>query len=224
MSGASVEAVSPVSAPPVSERSAVAPEVRAAEFMAIVPVAVSQAMVRLFEKSPLPCTAKSAPGLVVPIPRLPEPNQEFPDEKSETNLPEPTFNPPAKVEVAEEDVALIAATCGVEVDVRLPEESNPASMLASPDPRFKVLKVFVPEKVLSSASKVDEANVHVEVEYEYSCPLEFAARPPDERPENVMVPVAVRPATERSPETRVSPWTESVLEGVVVPMPTLLIL
>ena len=74
--------------------------------------------------------------------------------------------PPANVEVAEEDVALIAATCGVEVDVRLPEESNPASMLASPDPRFKVLKVFVPVKVLLSARRVDEANVQVEVEYE----------------------------------------------------------
>src|SRR3989338_8911388 len=174
-------------------------------------VAVSPAMVRLFEKSPLPCTAKSAPGLVVPIPRLPEPNQEFPDEKSETNLPEPTFTPPARVDVAVELVALMAATCGVEVDVRLPEESNPASMLASPDPRFKVLKVFVPVKVLLSARSVEEANVHVEVEYEYSCPLEFAARPPDERPENVMVPVAVRPATERSPEKIGWPWTEGVL-------------
>ena len=74
-------------------------------------------------------------------------------------------------------------------------------------------------KVLLSARSVDEANVQVDVEYEYSCPMEFAARPPDERPENVMVPVAVRPATERSPEIRVLPWTESVLEGVVVPMP-----
>src|SRR3989304_5546904 len=115
MSGASVEAVSPVSAPPVSERSAGAPAGGAAQLLGTVPVGVSPAMVRLFEKTPLPCTTKSAPGLVVPIPRLPEPNQEFPDEKSETNLPEPTFNPPAKGEVAGEDVALIAATRGVGV-------------------------------------------------------------------------------------------------------------
>ena len=83
-----------------------------------------------------------------------------------------TASPPANVDVAVELVALMAATCGVEVDVRLPEES---------------------------------------VEIIISLP----------RPVKVTVPVAVRPATERSPEIRVSPWTESVLEGVVVPMPTL---
>jgi hypothetical protein len=39
------------------------------------------------------------------------------------------------------------------------------------------------------------------------------------RPVNVIVPVAVRPATERLPEMRPLPWTESVVTGVVVPIP-----
>ena len=41
------------------------------------------------------------------------------------------------------------------------------------------------------------------------------------RPENESVPVALMFATERSPDTRASPCTERVFEGVVVPMPTL---
>src|SRR3989344_6776726 len=71
MSVASVEAVRPVSAAPVSEKRAVAPLVRAAEFTATVPVAVSPATERLLEKSPEPCTERRAPGVVVPMPSIP---------------------------------------------------------------------------------------------------------------------------------------------------------
>jgi len=39
-------------------------------------------------------------------------------------------------------------------------------------------------------------------------------------PVTVSVPVAVRLASERLPENKLLPWTESVDAGVVVPMPT----
>src|SRR3989344_9118102 len=43
---------------------------------------------------------------------------------------------------------------------------------------------------------------------------------PSERPVRLMVPVAVRPATERLPESRPLPCTERSREGEVVPIPT----
>src|SRR3989344_6049496 len=70
MSGASVEAVSPESAPPTSERSAVAPLVLATELMATVPVAVMPATVRLHDRSALPCTEGLLAGVVGPTPSL----------------------------------------------------------------------------------------------------------------------------------------------------------
>ena len=115
-----------------------------------------------------------------------------------------TSRPPAKVEVAVE-VALMLATCGVEVVVRLPDASYEASMLANDVPRFRVpVMVLAPEKVLLSAKSVDDANVHVEVEYEYVVPDELIARPPAARPESVSdgkeaLDVAVRVPTVRAP-------------------------
>ena len=44
---------------------------------------------------------------------------------------------------------------------------------------------------------------------------------PSERPVRLMVPVAVRPATERLPESRPLPCTERSWEGELVPIPTL---
>ena len=62
-------------------------------------------------------------------------------------LPE-TFKFPANVLVAVVLVALIEATCGVEVEVRLPEASNPASILAKPEPRFREEAVSPPLKAI----------------------------------------------------------------------------
>ena len=82
MSGASVPAVNPVSAPPMSEKSAAAPLVRAAEFTATVPVAVMPATVTFPETSASPCTERDFDGEVVPTPTLPPPvaNHAPPDE------------------------------------------------------------------------------------------------------------------------------------------------
>jgi hypothetical protein len=46
-------------------------------------------------------------------------------------------------------------------------------------------KVWSSEYVLASESRVDEANVQVEVEKVYASPAEFKARPPEPMPETV---------------------------------------
>ena len=69
MSVASVLAVRPVSAPPTSERRADEPEVRAAELIATVPVAVMPATVRLPETSVFPFTLSVDEGEVEARPR-----------------------------------------------------------------------------------------------------------------------------------------------------------
>lgn len=69
MSVASVLAVSPVSAPPTRERRADEPEVRAAELMATVPVAVIPERVRLPEKRALPFKERADEGEVDERPR-----------------------------------------------------------------------------------------------------------------------------------------------------------
>jgi len=71
-SGASVPAVSPVSAPPVRVKSGVEPVVLAAELIEIVPVAMSPAMERSPEIRASPWTESGEAGVVVPIPTLPE--------------------------------------------------------------------------------------------------------------------------------------------------------
>src|SRR3989338_4940182 len=69
MSGASVEAVRAVSAPPTSERRAEEPLVRAAELMATVPVAVMPESVRLPEMRVSPFTLSVDEGEVEAKPR-----------------------------------------------------------------------------------------------------------------------------------------------------------
>jgi hypothetical protein len=73
---------------------------------------------------------------------------------------------PAKVDVAVVEVAKIAATVGVEVEVRFPKLSKEASMLVGSEERRKFEKVLVPVNVFESAKSVLEANVQVLVEYE----------------------------------------------------------
>ena len=59
-----------------------------------------------------------------------------------------TKRPPEKVLVAVVLVALIEATCGVEVEVRLPEASKEASILAKEEPRFREEAVSPPLKAI----------------------------------------------------------------------------
>ena len=88
---------------------------------------------------------------------------------------------------------------------RFPEERDmpPEKVEVAPSPTIVVVDVLPKKPLFSTDNAVVEA-------------------PPfnDESPVTVRVPVAVSDARDRLPEKRESPWTESLDEGVVVPMPT----
>ncbi len=84
----------------------------------------------------MPATAAANPPLPSSLRRV--------DERSETRMFLAKI-PPAKVEVAVVEVALIAATCGVEVDTTLPDASVERSILAPVPWRVRVeVEISVP--------------------------------------------------------------------------------
>ena len=130
---------------------------------------------------------RSDVGLVVPMPTRPVNASTI-----KLGLEVPTNNPPANVLVAVVEVALIDATCGVEVETTFPFASVESSILAptlfksriEPAARVSVVpesKVRVPEVKLSEVSERrnwDEVNPpRVEESFPTQFPVESSKHP-----------------------------------------------
>jgi hypothetical protein len=114
------------------------------------------------------CTEKAASGAVVPTPTLPFVLSTKSEglafdvvETTKSAFPigevEPIENTPANVEVAVVDVALIAATTGVDEDTRLPLLSVVITMFAPIPERLKFVALrFVAKKFVDVAFVVVE--------------------------------------------------------------------
>ena len=111
--------------------------------------------------------------------------------------------PPEKVEVADDvfkiEPPVMVRPCEREAEVpaRPPEKVDVAVLVFKREPAV----IVRPADEESPAVAIPPEKVDVPVESE------------------MMVPVAVKPATFKLPENRPSPWTEKFFEGVVVPRP-----